>query len=147
VFGGYNSEDGKEPCGTPACISLNNVQSPWLSRSDDMFVVKAPQYSPLVSHRSSAFLWVIRLMILATNLTAVLHPESRVIWQSFLNFCSCFTRRSKPSRSLFRSKSVVLLVYSLCDEAIEAIKSRGALSASSPELVWILNEINSEARL
>jgi hypothetical protein len=45
------------------------------------------------------------------------------------------------------SKSVTLLVASLHAEAIEAVKSRAALSASTPELISILGDINSEARL
>jgi hypothetical protein len=40
-----------------------------------------------------------------------------------------------------------LLVDSLYAEAVEAAKSRATLSVSSPELIWILGEINSEARL
>jgi hypothetical protein len=45
------------------------------------------------------------------------------------------------------SESVILLVASLYAEAIEAVKSRAALSASSSELIWIIAEIVSEARL
>jgi hypothetical protein len=37
-----------------------------------------------------------------------------------------------------------MLIDILCTEAIEAVKLRAALSASSPELIWILAEINSE---
>ena len=46
--------------------------------------------------------------------------------------------------SLSRSESVILLVDSLYAEAIEAVKSRAALSASSSELIWILGEISFE---
>jgi hypothetical protein len=45
------------------------------------------------------------------------------------------------------SRSVTLLVDSLYDEAVEAVKSRAALSASTPDLISLLGEINSEARL
>jgi hypothetical protein len=44
------------------------------------------------------------------------------------------------------SESVTLLIASLYAEAIEAVKSRAALSASIPELISILGDINSEAR-
>jgi hypothetical protein len=49
--------------------------------------------------------------------------------------------------TLFRSESVILLVDSLYAEAIEAVKSRATLSASTPELILILGDISSEARL
>jgi hypothetical protein len=45
------------------------------------------------------------------------------------------------------SESVTLLVASLYAEAIDAIKSRAALSASTLELISILGDINTEARL
>jgi hypothetical protein len=45
------------------------------------------------------------------------------------------------------SKSVILLVDSLYAEAIEAVKSRAASSASTPESVSLIGDINSEARL
>jgi hypothetical protein len=48
---------------------------------------------------------------------------------------------------LFISERVILLVDSLYAEAIEAVKLRAALSASTPELISILGDINSEARL
>jgi hypothetical protein len=41
------------------------------------------------------------------------------------------------------SESVTLLVASLYAEATEAVKSRVALSASTPELISILGVINS----
>jgi hypothetical protein len=45
------------------------------------------------------------------------------------------------------SESVTLLVASLYAEAIDAVKSRAALSASTPELISILGDINSKAKL
>jgi hypothetical protein len=45
------------------------------------------------------------------------------------------------------SHSVNLLVEILYAEAIEAVKSCATLSASNPELISILGDINSEARL
>jgi hypothetical protein len=44
-------------------------------------------------------------------------------------------------------ESVTLLLASLYAEAIEHVKSRAALSASTQELISILGDINSEARL
>jgi hypothetical protein len=44
-----------------------------------------------------------------------------------------------PGMSLLRSESIILLVDSLYVEAIEAVKPRAALSASSSELIWILS--------
>jgi hypothetical protein len=57
------------------------------------------------------------------------------------------TLLSRSDMSLLRSESVTLLVESLHAEAIEAVKSRAALSASFSELICILGEINSEAKL
>jgi hypothetical protein len=107
----------------------------------------ASQFPIVVSHLSTAFLRVIRLTVLATQLTAVLYSASRVTWHGFINLCLCYIRRSRPGTSLFKSESAILLVYSLYAKPIEAVKSRAALSAASPELILILGEINSEARL
>jgi hypothetical protein len=101
----------------------------------------------LVSHRSSAFLRVIRLMVFVTRLTAALHPGSLVSCHNLLSLCLCFNKWSSPGRSLYMSESVTLLFDNLYPEAIEAVKSRPALSASTPELISIPGEINSEARL
>jgi hypothetical protein len=126
---------------------LNNLQSRWLSLSGNYVIPKGPwtavgasgpslfirdfavghidwgvtsQFPTFVSHRSSAFLRVIRLMVLATQLTAVLHAGSRVTCHSFLNFL-CFSRRSIPGRSLFRFESIILLVPILYPDAIEVV--------------------------
>jgi hypothetical protein len=48
---------------------------------------------------------------------------------------------------LLMPESVILLDESLYAEAIEAVKSRAALSPSSSELIWILGEINSKTKL
>jgi hypothetical protein len=98
-----------------------------------------------VSHRSTAFLWVIRLIEFVTQLTAVLHAGAFVSRQNFLSLRLCFNSRSRPGISLFMSESVTLLVASLYAKSIEAVKSRAALSASTPELISILGDINSEA--
>jgi hypothetical protein len=45
------------------------------------------------------------------------------------------------------SENVTLFVGSLYAEAIEASKSRAALSASSSELISILGDIKSELRV
>jgi hypothetical protein len=42
---------------------------------------------------------------------------------------------------------VSLLADSLYAEAIEAVKALAALSASTPELIWMFGDINFEARL
>jgi hypothetical protein len=43
------------------------------------------------------------------------------------------------------SESVILLVYNLYAKAVEAVKWCTTLSASSPELISVLGDINSEA--
>jgi hypothetical protein len=48
--------------------------------------------------------------------------------------------------SLLMSESVILFVAILYTEAKQAVKSQAAWSASSSELIWILGEINSEAK-
>jgi hypothetical protein len=100
-----------------------------------------------VSHRSSAFLRAIRLIDFVIQLTAVLHVGFLVFCQNFLNLSLCFNSRSGPGISLFMSEIVTLLVYSLYAEAIGAVKSRAALSASTPALILILGDINSKVRL
>jgi hypothetical protein len=85
-------------------------------------------------------------MVLMTQFTAALHAGYRVSCHNFLSLRFSLNKRSRSGRSLFRSEIVTLLVASLYAEAIEAALSRAALSASSPELILILGEINSEAR-
>jgi hypothetical protein len=85
-------------------------------------------------------------MVLATQVTAVLHGGTQVTCHSFLNLRLCFSGLFRLGRSLLRSEHVILFVDSLYSEAIEAVKSCPALLASSPELIWILGEINSQAR-
>jgi hypothetical protein len=85
-------------------------------------------------------------MVLETQLSAILHSGSRVICQSFLNLRLYFSKFSRPGISLLISESVILLVAILYAEAIEAVKSWDGLSAYSSELIWILGEINSEAK-
>jgi hypothetical protein len=82
-------------------------------------------------------------MVLGTQLNAVLHAASWVICYSFLNLRLCFSKLSSPGMSLLRSQRVIVLVDSLYAEAIEAVKSRAALSTSFSELIWILGKINS----
>jgi hypothetical protein len=97
-----------------------------------------------ISNRSSAFFRVIRLICFVTQLTAVLHAGSLVSCHIFRSPCLYFNNRSRPGRSLFISKSVILLVDNLYAEAIEAVKSHAALSASNPELISTLRDISSE---
>jgi hypothetical protein len=98
------------------------------------------------SHRPGAFLRVIRLMVLGIQLCVIFHAGSRAICHSFLNHRLCFGKFSRTGISLLMSESVILLVAILYVEAIEAVKSRTALSAPSSELFWILGKINSEAK-
>jgi hypothetical protein len=100
-----------------------------------------------VSHRSSAFFRVSRLIDFETQLSVILHSGSLVSCHNFLSLFLYFNKRSNPGRSLFKSEIVILLVDSLYAEAIEAVKSRADLSASTPELISILGDIKSEARL
>jgi hypothetical protein len=85
-----------------------------------------------VSHHSSAFLRVIRLIDFVTQLNSVLHAGSLVSCHNFLSLRLYFNSLSRPGISLFMSEIVILLVASLYAEAIEAVKSRAALSASTP---------------
>jgi hypothetical protein len=95
-----------------------------------------------VSHCSSAFLRVIRLIAFETQLTTVLHTGSMVSCHNFLSLCLCNNNRSKPGRSLLMYKSVIF-VDSLYAEAINTAKSRAALSASTSDLISIVRDINS----
>jgi hypothetical protein len=85
------------------------------------------------------------LIAFETRLSAVLHPGSLVSCNSFLILSLYFNSRSSPGRSLFKSVNVILLVASLYAEAIEAVNSRAALSASIPELISSLGDIKFEA--
>jgi hypothetical protein len=73
---------------------------------------------------------LVRLIALETRLAAVLRPGSLVSCHSFLFLFLYFNSRSMPGISLCKSANVILLVDSLYAEAIEAVKSRAALSAS-----------------
>jgi hypothetical protein len=151
---------------------LNNLQSHWPSRSGVIpkgswtavdaihpslsisnFTVchrawgVTSQFPTFVSNCSSVFVWVIRLMVLVTQLTAVLHAGFRVTCHSLLNLCLCFSRFFRPGTLLCGSESVILLVDNLYAEAIEAVKLLAALSLLPSELIWTLGDINSEARV
>jgi hypothetical protein len=104
-------------------------------------------FAIFVSHRSSALLRVIHLMAFVTQLTAVLNAGSPISCHNFLSLCFCFNSRSKPERSVFTSEIVILLVDNLYADAIETMKPRAALSASTPVLISNLGDIKSEARL
>jgi hypothetical protein len=105
--------------------------------------VVTSQFFTLVSHRSS----IIRLMVLVTQLTVILHAGSQVTYDSFLNHRLYFSRLSRTGRRLLRFESVILLVCSLYTESIKALKSRAAIPASFSELIRVLGKINSETRL
>jgi hypothetical protein len=100
-----------------------------------------------VSHRSRAFFRVIRPICFVTQLTAVLHAGSLVSCHIFRRLCLYFNYRSRLGRSFFIPKSVILLVDNLYAEVMETVKSRVALSASTPKLISTLGDINSEARM
>jgi hypothetical protein len=68
---------------------------------------------------SKCLFTVIRLIDFVSQLTAVFKAGSLVSCHNFLSLHLCFNSRSKPGRSLFRSKSVTLLVNSLYAEAKE----------------------------
>jgi hypothetical protein len=71
------------------------------------------QLPTFVSHCLSAFLWVILLIILVTQLTAVLQAESLVSCHNFLSLCPCFNSHSKLGKLLCKSERVRVLVNSL----------------------------------
>jgi hypothetical protein len=53
-----------------------------------------------------------------------------------------FNQRSNPARSwLFKPESDILLVDSICAEAIRHVRSLVFLLASFPEFVWIVGGI------
>jgi hypothetical protein len=72
-------------------------------------------------------------MVLATQLTVVLHTASRVICHSSLTSSAYDLAHSRPPRHAFRSENVILLVDSLYAETTEAVMLLAALSASSLE--------------
>jgi hypothetical protein len=88
---------------------------------------------------------VIRLMKFLTQLTAVLQFGSLVSCHNFRSLCFCFNSWSKPGSSGFTSE--ILLVDNRYTDAIEAVNSRPALSASTPVLIYNLGDIKSEERL
>jgi hypothetical protein len=81
------------------------------------------------------------LIVFEIQLNAFLLIGSLVFCHSFLNLFLCFSNLSKPGISLFNSASLILLVDSLYAEAMEAVNSSTALSASTPELIYFLGDI------
>jgi hypothetical protein len=100
------------------------------------------QLPVFVSHRSSAFFRVIRLICFVTQLTAVLHAGSQVSCHIFV--ASAYILAIDLGQE---DRYVILLVDNLYAEAIDAVKSRVTLSASIPKLASNLGDISSEARL
>jgi hypothetical protein len=94
-----------------------------------------------------SFFRVIRLIDFVTQLTTVLQAASPVSCHNFRSLCLCFNKWSRPGRLLCMSESVTLLVDSLYAKATEVLKSRAALSASTPDWILIWGDISSEARL
>jgi hypothetical protein len=89
-------------------------------------------FSSFVSRSSSEFFRAMRLIAFETRLTAALLPGSLVSCHRFLILFLYFNSRSRQGRSLFNSVNVILLADSLYAEAIEAVKTPAALSASTP---------------
>jgi hypothetical protein len=85
-------------------------------------------------HRSSAFSGHVSIAF-ETQFTSVLHPGSLVSSHNFLILFLYFINRSRPRRSLNNSDKLILLVYSIYADAIEAVKAHAALSAFTPELI------------
>jgi hypothetical protein len=82
-----------------------------------------------------------------TQFTSVLHPGSLVSCHNFLIFFLYLKRWCRPGISLFKSDKVILFVDSLYADAVEAVKARAALSASTLKLISTLGDIRFEARL
>jgi hypothetical protein len=87
------------------------------------------QFANFVSHLSSDLFPTILLIFRVTQFTVVFHAGSLVSCHNFLSFPVCFNKRSRPGISYLRPKIVVFLVDILYAEAVEAAKSRAALSA------------------
>jgi hypothetical protein len=94
------------------------------------------------SHRSSALLRVMRLIVFEIKSNALLHIGSLVSCHSFLNLFLCFSNLSKPGISLFNSEGWTLLYA----EVMGFINLSAALSDSTPELISILDDIKVETR-
>jgi hypothetical protein len=97
--------------------------------------------SIFVSHHSSHFLQVIRLIDFMILLAAGLCAGSLVSCHNFLSFRLHFNSQSRQGRLFFISESITLLVDNLYAEATEAVNTRATV------LISILDGINSEARL
>jgi hypothetical protein len=82
-----------------------------------------------VSQRSNAFR-VIRLIVLATQLTAIIYAGSRATCCSFF---LCFNRLSRPGRSLLRTESAISLYSYNQKSQIRSLYSRamGTLQKTS----------------
>jgi hypothetical protein len=77
-------------------------------------------FAIFVSHRSSAFLRINRLIDFVTQLTVVLRVGSLVSCHNFLSLFFSFNSGSKPGRSVLTSESVTFLVDNLYAKAVEA---------------------------
>jgi hypothetical protein len=73
------------------------------------------------SHRLSAPLQVMRLIIFEIQLNAFYTLDPWFLFHSFLNLFLCFSNLSKPGISLFNAENLTLLVDSLYAEAMEAV--------------------------
>jgi hypothetical protein len=87
-----------------------------------------------------------RVIAYETQFTSILHPGSLVACYNFLYFS--YTLKDGLDQ-VYRclNLTVILFVDSLYAVALEAVKVRAALSASTPELILTLGDIRFEARL
>jgi hypothetical protein len=65
-----------------------------------------------------------RLIAFENQFTAVLHPGALVSCHNFLILFLYLNSRSRPGRSLFNFDKVIILVDSLYEDAVEAVKAR-----------------------
>jgi hypothetical protein len=70
------------------------------------------QFPTFVSHHSGAFVQVIHLMVLVTQLTAVLHAEYTGLLAT-VSLTSAYVLRDSPDRVGARSSTVEALCYKL----------------------------------
>jgi hypothetical protein len=108
-------------------------ERPWMAvgACDPITVCYGLVFASVASHCSSAFFCVVCLIVFETQFTAFLHSESLFSCHNFLILFLYFNSWSRPGRSLFNSDKVTLLVESRYPEAIDAVKARTTLSAST----------------
>jgi hypothetical protein len=76
-------------------------------------------------------------MVLANQLTVILHAGSRDTWHSFLNFCLHFSKLSRPGTCLLRAESVIFSLQAWLGGLYTAA-SRTSLLPIVCRLLWLL---------